>query len=130
LHEVLSKCLANFNKKIVNLLLFIDFKEAFDFVNPDLLLLKLCHYGFSNNALELMKNYYFNRQQSIEMDGIISILLLIVTLGVLQGSVLQPIIFISFINDLVYYLEEIYSIFYFHDTTIGSFDVNAEAATR
>jgi hypothetical protein len=41
----MSKCLANLDKKMVNYLWFIDFKKAFDFVNPDLLLLKLFHYG-------------------------------------------------------------------------------------
>ncbi len=51
----------NVLQTLIKKLLFIDFKKAFDFVNPDLLLLKLFYYGFSNNALELIKNYFFNR---------------------------------------------------------------------
>ena len=56
LHEIISKLNYNQNKRLVNLLLlFIDFKKAFDTVDADLLILKLFNYGFSNSALELVK---------------------------------------------------------------------------
>jgi hypothetical protein len=51
LHEIVSECLSNIDKKLVNLLLFIDFKKAFDMVDQKLLIFKLLNFflrSFSN----------------------------------------------------------------------------------
>ena len=47
----------------MNLALFIDFKKAFDLINPLLLFLKLFHYGFYNNSLALLTDYFKDRKQ-------------------------------------------------------------------
>jgi hypothetical protein len=52
LHELISSCLKNMDQKLINLLLFIDFKKAFDIVDPKLLFYKLLNYGFGNLALK------------------------------------------------------------------------------
>lgn len=60
LHEIISSCLKNLDNKLVNLLLFIDFKKAFDMISPDLLLLKLVNYGFTNQAIGILSDYFKN----------------------------------------------------------------------
>jgi hypothetical protein len=56
LHEIISDCLGNLDKKLLNALLFIDFKKAFDMVDRDLLIYKLLNYGFDNLAINVTLN--------------------------------------------------------------------------
>ena len=63
LHELLSACFKNMDKKLMTMLLFIDFKKAFDMVDHHLLLKKLMAYGFGNTALKLLQNYFEDRSQ-------------------------------------------------------------------
>ncbi len=58
--------------KQINLAFFVDFKKAFDLVNHDLLVLKLFHYGFDNNSLALIRNYFQNRSQVTKIDSYFS----------------------------------------------------------
>ena len=125
LHEVISNCLNNLDKKLINLLLFIDFKKAFDMVDPNLLIMKLLNYGFSNEAIELLKSYFNDRQQLIKLDNNYSNLSKIL-LGVPQGSVLGPLLFIIFINDLPYYLSQIETTLFADDTTLFFCEDNYE----
>ena len=94
LHELISYLNENRNKRAISLLLFIDFRKAFDLVDTNILLRKLFHYGFSNSAIELIANYFKDRFQSVKYDKKMSPLLSI-TLGVPQGSVLGPLFFFN-----------------------------------
>ena len=117
LHELISSCLKNMDQKLINLLLFIDFKKAFDMVDPKLLFYKLLNYGFGNLALKLVKSYFSNRYQCTKMSNITSDLASLL-LGVPQGSVLGPLFFLIFINDLPFFLSEIFSTLFADDTTL------------
>ena len=78
---------------------FLDLTKAFDSVNHSILLRKLYMYNLGPLACKLMSSYLSNRRQSVTIGGQQS-RLGVVNLGVPQGSILGPILFLIFINDL------------------------------
>ena len=78
---------------------FLDFKKAFDLVDHKILLYKLKLYHFSKGALNFFESYLSNRTQIVTTNGINSSEL-VVTSGVPQGSILGPLLFLFYVNDL------------------------------
>ena len=114
-----SKMLYNEIEKSNKVLsIFVDFSKAFDTVPHELLIQKLEFYGIRGILNEWFKDYLSNRSQQTYIDGILSNTNSI-PFGVPQGSVLGPILFLIFINDLPHISELFYSILFADDATLS-----------
>jgi Reverse transcriptase (RNA-dependent DNA polymerase) len=87
------------NKKNYTVGIFLDLKKAFDVVPHKILLKKLEKMGIGGVALRWFANYLKGRSQRVEIDGQLSDIEML-TISILQGSILGPILFLCFINDL------------------------------
>ena len=96
---------------------FLDFSKAFDTVNHDVLLQKLHHYGIRGSALKWFQSYLSDRQQYVTYNGEESSKKGI-NCGVPQGSILGPLLFIIYLNDLSNVCQHMMSLLFADDTNL------------
>ena len=102
-----------------------DLSKAFDCLNHNLLIAKLEAYGFGNSALRFVYNYLKERKQKTKLNGSYSTWREL-RFGVPQGSILGPLLFNIFINDMFYFIKETKIANYADDNTIYTVEGNKE----
>ena len=100
--------------------IFMDLSKAFDCIPHDLIIAKLHAYGFDENALVLIYSYLKRRKQCVRINNSNSFFKDVVS-GVPQGSVLGPILFNFFINDLFLFIKQATLHNYADDNTLSYF---------
>ncbi len=106
------------NAKKHTIAIFCDLRKAFDTVDHPILLKKMYKMGIRDTELAWFKDYLSNRKQFVFIDGNSSSLLDIL-LGVPQGSILGPLLFLLYINDLPL-CSTLLSILFADDTTLSA----------
>ena len=119
----------NMDRKMFNLVVFLDLKKAFDTVNHEILLRKMEIYGVTGNALNLMKSYLTDRKQICQLNGVSSTENQI-GCGIPQGSILGPLFFLLYINDLPECLRQTTPRLFADDTNLTATGKTVEEVER
>ena len=96
---------------------YLDFSKAFDTVDHMILLQKLYHYGVRGCAHDWFKSYLSNRSQFVTYNGVKSNLNN-VKCGVPQGSILGPLLFLLYINDLSFACKRTFPVLFADDSNL------------
>ena len=108
----------SFDKGQINGVVFIDLKKAFDTVDYSILIDKLRRYGLNEQTLNFFTSYLENRSQRCFVNGHLS-QKVSVRCDILQGSILGPLLFLIFINDLPNCFDTANTTMYADDTTLN-----------
>ena len=118
--ELVDKITSQMDNNETPINIFLDLSKAFDTIDHNILLDKLKkYYGLDDIAIQLFRSYLTNRYQYVQIENAKSQLLEINT-GVPQGSILGPLLFIIYINDISQSSDKFDFIAYADDTTLST----------
>ena len=115
--ELVDRIHIDLDKKKLPMAIYMDLSKAFDTLDHAILLDKLNHYGIKNNELSWFESYLSQRKQYVEINGVKSDILTLQT-GVPQGSILGPLLFLIYMNDIPESSEIFDFILYADDTSL------------
>ena len=129
--DVLKELYGNWNEKLFSGCVFVDFSRAFDTIDHQILINKLILYGLDSISVKFFREYMTNRTQKTTVNGHTSDSAG-VTYGTAQGSILGPLIFILYVNDIFNSIDTDGSLYMYADDTLivcTSNDIN-EVSTK
>ena len=112
-----EKIYSNLHRKLSTLAVYVDFSKCFDTLNRSILLKKLAFYGIRGIPLELFKSYLNDRSQAVKVNNIVSDFKSI-NAGVPQGSVLGPILYLIYVNEIPNISDKFSTCLFADDTTL------------
>jgi hypothetical protein len=123
--NLVEKIIDCFERKEYYSTSFLDLSKAFDCVSHDILLRKLYTYNFHPSSTRLILSYLSERSQCVRINEVLSDFSRIVY-GVPQGSILGPILFLIYINDLSSYVSCADITLFADDTTVSNAEISME----
>lgn len=116
--DFVTSVLEGFENREYTSTIFCDLSKAFDCVPHDHLIAKLKTYNFDINSINLVRSYLSDRFQQVRIQGITSKKMPL-TVGVPQGSILGPLLFLIYINDLPEKINDVSFNLFADDTTVS-----------
>jgi len=127
--EFLSDVYSKLNMKHSVVSVFLDFSKAFDTVKHDVLIRKLDYMGVRGLALDWFQSYLCNRKQYVDIGGHVSVNS-VVRMGVPQGSILGPLLFLLYINDMSKCSNDVKFVHFADDTTVFMSGFSVESVVQ